>query len=450
VATGRRKRKSAGAAGTPPPRFPLSCRNRVGRPVAAEGRLATGLHRDGGGLSSAGGCAMMRCGGTAVDELQRLLLELRRFTRARDWERYHDPKNLAMALASEAGELCDVLRWVDNAEADRFARDPRHRARIAEEAADVGLLLLMLCDRVGIDLPEAMRAKLRRNREKYPAEQWRGKAWADPTATDAPPEQPGVGEADQPARDAAAGSGKPAPRAAEDSLLAGIDAGPGGWVVARADTGLGRVAFECLERLDELFREAAAGRLTVAIDIPIGLPESGARRCDLEARRRLGAPRAASVFPPPCRTALAAASFGAACAANRKACGRGLTRQAFELLPRLRQVDALITPALQQHVREAHPEVTFAVLAGGGGLRFPKTTAAGRRERLDLLRPFLGPLDLLDARRALGREAARPDDLLDAAACLVTALRVRQERAVVLPDGPPERDARGLRMEIVA
>jgi NTP pyrophosphatase (non-canonical NTP hydrolase) len=133
---------------------------------------------------------MMRCGGTAVDELQRLLLELRRFTRARDWERYHDPKNLAMALASEAGELCDVLRWVDNAEADRFARDPRHRARIAEEAADVGLLLLMLCDRVGIDLPEAMHAKLRRNREKYPAEQWRGKAWADAPAPPPPPPAP--------------------------------------------------------------------------------------------------------------------------------------------------------------------------------------------------------------------------------------------------------------------
>lgn len=390
-----------------------------------------------------------------MDELQRLLLELRRFTRARDWERYHDPKNLAMAVASEAGELCDVLRWVDNAEADRFARDPRHQARIAEEAADVGLLLLMLCDRAGIDLLEAMRAKLRRNREKYPAERWRGKAWEDQAAPGAPAEKPAgrdapAREADETAGGAKTEARKPARSAAEDSTLAGIDAGPGGWVVARADAGLGRVTFACLERLDELFREAAEGRLTAAIDLPIGLPENGARRCDIEARRRLGAPRAASVFPPPCRAALAAEGFGAACTANRKACGRGVTRQMFELFPRLRHVDAWITPALQAHVREAHPEVTFAVLSGGSGLRFPKTTAAGRKERLELLRPFLGPLDLLDARRALGREAARPDDLLDAAACLVTALRVRQGRAVVLPDGPAERDARGLRMEIVA
>jgi NTP pyrophosphatase (non-canonical NTP hydrolase) len=102
---------------------------------------------------------MMRRGGTAVDELQRLILELRRFAKARDWDRYHDPKNLAMAVASEAGELCDVLRWVDNAEADRFARDPKHQARIAEEAADVALLLLMLCARAGIDLLQAMRTK---------------------------------------------------------------------------------------------------------------------------------------------------------------------------------------------------------------------------------------------------------------------------------------------------
>lgn len=375
-----------------------------------------------------------------MDELQRLLLELRRFTKARDWERYHDPKNLAMAVASEAGELCDVLRWVDNSEADRFARDPKHRARIAEEAADVGLLLLMLCDRAGIDLLQAMRAKLGRNREKYPAEAWRGKAW-EGQALGTPP------GATARAPRVAAGTVRPA---TGEPGLAGVDACPGGWVVARADAGLREVTFERVERLDELFREAAQGRVSVALDLPIGLPESGPRACDAAARKRLGTPRASSVFSPPCRAALHADDFAAAGAANRKACGRGLTRQIFELFPRLRQVDALITPALQQRVREAHPELTFAVLAGGGGLQFPKATAAGRKERLALLRPLLGPLDLLAPRRELGREAVRPDDLLDAAACLVTAHRIRHGRALVLPEGKPERDARGLRMEIAA
>lgn len=380
-----------------------------------------------------------------MDELQRFILELRRFAKARDWERYHDPKNLAMAVASEAGELCDVLRWVDNAEADRFARDPRHQARIAEEAADVAMLLLMLCDRAGIDLLQAMRAKLRRNQEKYPAEAWRGRAWEGQPA---PPHS-------SPAATTAGRSGRPAtgtPRTATtEPALAGVDGCPGGWVVARADAGLREVTFERVERLDELLHEAVQGRLTVALDLPIGLPENGVRSCDAAARKRLGAPRAASVFSPPCRSALHADGFAAASAANRKACGRGLTRQSFELFPRLRQVDALITPALQQHVREAHPELIFAVLAGvGGGLRFPKGTAAGRKERLELLRPLLGPLDLLAPRKELGREAVRPDDLLDAAACLVTAHRLRHGRALVLPEGEPERDARGLRMEIVA
>ena len=391
-----------------------------------------------------------------MDELQQLLLELRRFVKARDWERYHDPKNLVMAVASEAGELCDVLRWVDNAEADRFARDPRHQARLAEEVADVALLLLMLCDRTGIDLFQAMRAKLARNRQKYPADVWRGKAWEGqtPLATGRPDGRttragrgPGT-----PARATTAGTVRPAATSASgEPALAGVDGCPGGWVVARADAGLRELTFERVERLDELFREAAQGRVTVAIDLPIGLPESGPRACDAAARRRLGAPRASSVFAPPCRAALHTDGFAAAGSANRKACGRGLTRQSFELFPRLRQADALLTPALQQHVREAHPELTFAVLAGGGGgLRFPKATAAGRKERLALLRPLLGPLDLLAPRRELGREAVRPDDLLDAAACLVTAHRLRHGRALVLPEGEPERDARGLRMEIVA
>jgi predicted RNase H-like nuclease/NTP pyrophosphatase (non-canonical NTP hydrolase) len=387
---------------------------------------------------------MMRPGGTAVDELQRLLLELRRFAKARDWDRYHDPKNLAMAVASEAGELCDVLRWVDNAEADRFAHDPKHQARIAEEAADVALLLLMLCDRAGIDLLQAMRTKLARNREKYPVEKWRGKAWEGQTTTG---DAVTTAAAARPGR-AATGTGRAA--ATGEPALAGIDGCPGGWVVARADAGLHGVEFERVERLDELFREAAQGRLTVAIDMPIGLPERDARACDAAARKRLGAPRASSIFAPPCRAALHADGFAAAATANRKACGRGLTRQIFELFSRLRQLDALITPALQLHVREAHPELTFAVLAGGGGLSFPKATAAGRKERLELLRPLLGPLDLLAPRREMGREAVRPDDLLDAAACLVTAHRLRHGRALVLPEGEPERDGRGLRMEIVA
>jgi NTP pyrophosphatase (non-canonical NTP hydrolase) len=102
------------------------------------------------------------------DPLEALTLELRRFTRDRGWGRFHDPKNLSMLLASEAGELLQLFRWVPNGEADAFAAAPENRARIGEELADVAIGVLLLADRMGLDLPETIRAKIRRNGEKYP------------------------------------------------------------------------------------------------------------------------------------------------------------------------------------------------------------------------------------------------------------------------------------------
>jgi NTP pyrophosphatase (non-canonical NTP hydrolase) len=109
------------------------------------------------------------------DRLALLMDDVRHFVQERAWERYHDPKNLVMAVASEAGELCDVLRWVPSDEADAAARG-RHRGALEAEIADVAICLLMLCDRVGIDLVDAARAKLESNRIKYPVALSRGKA----------------------------------------------------------------------------------------------------------------------------------------------------------------------------------------------------------------------------------------------------------------------------------
>lgn len=101
---------------------------------------------------------------------------LRRFVAERDWSQFHDPKNLAMLLASEAGELLAEYRWVANTEADAHSREPVARARIEDEIGDVGMSLLLLCDRIGVDLAEAMRKKLRRNEERYPVEASRGRS----------------------------------------------------------------------------------------------------------------------------------------------------------------------------------------------------------------------------------------------------------------------------------
>jgi NTP pyrophosphatase (non-canonical NTP hydrolase) len=107
---------------------------------------------------------------------EELVTELRAFVAARDWAQFHDPKNLAMLVASEAGELVAEYRWVRGEDADAHSRAPEPRARIAAEIADVGLGLLLLCDRIGLDLVDAMSAKLARNAERYPVDASKGKA----------------------------------------------------------------------------------------------------------------------------------------------------------------------------------------------------------------------------------------------------------------------------------
>jgi hypothetical protein len=111
-----------------------------------------------------------------MDPLDQLRAELRAFVAERDWHQFHDSKNLAMLVGSEAGELLAEYRWVRNEDADALSKEPAARARIVAEVADVGIGLVLLCERIGVDFVEAMRAKLRANALKYPAEKVRGHA----------------------------------------------------------------------------------------------------------------------------------------------------------------------------------------------------------------------------------------------------------------------------------
>ena len=111
-----------------------------------------------------------------MGELADIREELRAFVAERDWGQFHDPKNLAMLLGSEVGELLAEYRWVSSDQADAVSREPAARARIAAEIGDVGIALVLLCDRIGLDLVAAMREKLARNRVKYPLETSRGRA----------------------------------------------------------------------------------------------------------------------------------------------------------------------------------------------------------------------------------------------------------------------------------
>lgn len=99
--------------------------------------------------------------------------DLRLFVDERAWDAFHSPKDLALSLAVEAGELLEVFQWRDVA-----ARDitPEDRARIADEIADVVMYATLLADKAGIDVPTAMLEKLAKNRAKYPIEKARGRA----------------------------------------------------------------------------------------------------------------------------------------------------------------------------------------------------------------------------------------------------------------------------------
>jgi NTP pyrophosphatase (non-canonical NTP hydrolase) len=111
-----------------------------------------------------------------MSSLDDLRAELRAFVAARDWQQFHDPKNLAMLVASEAGELVAEYRWVRGEDADAHSRQEAARARIVDEVADVGIGLVLLCERIGVDLVEVMRAKVEKNGERYPVETARGNA----------------------------------------------------------------------------------------------------------------------------------------------------------------------------------------------------------------------------------------------------------------------------------
>jgi NTP pyrophosphatase (non-canonical NTP hydrolase) len=114
-----------------------------------------------------------------MDRVEDILKELRGFVAEREWGQFHDPKNLAMAIASEAGELLAEYRWVGSAEADDYSKRDEVRKRVAAEAADVGIALLLFCDRVGLDLFDAIKAKMAQNRKNYPVEESRGR-WERP------------------------------------------------------------------------------------------------------------------------------------------------------------------------------------------------------------------------------------------------------------------------------
>ncbi|MDX1434063.1 MAG: nucleotide pyrophosphohydrolase [Gammaproteobacteria bacterium] len=109
-----------------------------------------------------------------MDELEDLRARIAAFAAERDWDQFHNPKNLAMALIAECAELVEHFQWLDAAESERLPADKLAQVRL--ELADVLIYLVRIADRLGVDLAAAAREKIALNAERYPAERVRGDA----------------------------------------------------------------------------------------------------------------------------------------------------------------------------------------------------------------------------------------------------------------------------------
>lgn len=264
-----------------------------------------------------------------------------------------------------------------------------------------------------------------------------------------PETQPG--QAGRPGESAQLGPAGPAGRAGR-ALVAGVDGVRDGWVMAITGAAGGSpVEFSVWHTLDELWSEARARRLrVVAIDMPTGLPGAERREADLEAYRQLGARRSSLFWTPP----LCVLDATRHAEANRRSwdeTGRGISIQAFNLIPRIRELrDALapgdFAPTARPRAVEVHPESSFVRLAGEP-MSASKRQPAGEEERLDVLAEvFPNIVEAAVSSPPPGPPRPGPDDLLDAAAAAWTARRIVAGEADSL--GAGDHDETGYPMHI--
>jgi predicted RNase H-like nuclease len=207
-------------------------------------------------------------------------------------------------------------------------------------------------------------------------------------------------------------------------FVAGVDGCRAGWVAFKVELPSLATSVELVD-VPKLLKSRPNELLCLAIDIPIGLLDCS-RACDKEARKLLGQPRGTSVFAAPCRAALSAATHAAASEINRKRTGRGLSQQAFGIVPKIKQVDEEMTSDSQSWAFEIHPEVCFWALNQHQPMKHNKKTKEGAAERVAVIRPVFPEIERHLANR-LSRVGA--DDLLDAAAAAWTALRWHRNEA---------------------
>ena len=236
----------------------------------------------------------------------------------------------------------------------------------------------------------------------------------------------------------------------ESGIAYGVDGCKAGWFcIALEPSGTIRAFDVC--KLRDLVAMSNDGDC-IFVDIPIGLSDGpDERRCDKEARRKLGFPRRSSVFRTPVRAALSAENGGEAKRMSLEKTGKSMSVQSLAIMPKIREVDTLLQNCekARNMVREVHPEICFWALAGERPMLHNKKKPAGIEERIAVLErvwPSAGE-EFARICKDVPRRIAARDDILDAMAAAVTA-RVNPVKLQTLPECPP-RDTHKFPMEMV-
>jgi predicted RNase H-like nuclease len=228
----------------------------------------------------------------------------------------------------------------------------------------------------------------------------------------------------------------------------GIDGCRAGWFYVAVSQGGWEIGLlPTINELDTIYEPGSV----VLIDVPIGLRsnEKNERLCDLTARKKLGHPRSSSVFPAPCRYSLKAHTYDQAQTINRKHTSRGLSKQTYNIMSKIKEVDDFLLLHKSKYLlREMHPEIAFWSLNNEQVMKFNKKKSEGYAERLTILKQHYRQSEAIihaGLNQYFRYQVAR-DDIVDA---LVGAVMAKyHQRLHSLPENP-ELDEHGLAMEIV-
>jgi len=218
-----------------------------------------------------------------------------------------------------------------------------------------------------------------------------------------------------------------------ETIFVGVDGCKSGWFtfIKQAE----QVSFSIFETLADLEKQLTSPAI-VLIDMPIGFPEKGQafRLCDKLARQYLPG-RSASVFPVPCKDALYATDYQTACSINEQIIGKRFPIQTWNIVPKIRQLDALLSrQQYQKGIKfyESHPELVFSGLAGKP-MQFSKSSKQGQAERLQILsKSSTAILMVLEqALCQIPKKEAKSDDIIDAFVLMLAA--TKQENWQFLP-----------------